>query len=406
VPLQQVLHHGLLPGHPAIKRRSALYFGYHSIRFYFQEVSMRPLSRFAVFALIACPIAAAALAAGCSDDTGGSGATSTTGSASGGTGGREGTGGTETGTGGAGGTGTAAGGAGGTGTAAGGAGGTGTAAGGAGGAGGEAPMMIATCQSKIYQCGDLLDNDNDGLIDSKDPDCLGPCDNTENSYYGGIPGQAGPACTVDCYFDSDSGAGNDNCYWNHKCDPNEVAPNYYPEPSEGAQCAYNPNANTPGTGSSCEQLNATQSQVCHDVCGPLTPNGCDCFGCCELPSGSGKYVWLGSTDLNDQPSCKIADLADPDKCHPCKPVDACLNTCGKCEICVGKETLPPECFPPVGAGGAGQGGSGQGGMPGTGGTGGGEMQCPAGIQACGLPGQPPCPFNKYCITGCCQVIPS
>jgi hypothetical protein len=375
---------------------------------------MYRLSRFAVLALIACPIAAAALAAGCSsDDTGGSASTSTTGSTSGGTGGREGTGGTEAGSGG---TGTAAGGAGGTGTAAGGAGGTGTAAGGAGGtgtaggAGGTPPMMIAACEAQIYECGDLLDNDNDGLIDSKDPDCLGPCDNTEDSYYGGIPGQAGPACTVDCYFDNDSGTGNDNCYWNHKCDPNETAPNYYPEPSEGAQCAHDPNANTPGTGSTCAQLNATQSQVCHDVCGPLTPNGCDCFGCCELPSGSGKFVWLGSTDLNDQPSCKIADLADPDKCHPCKPVDACLNTCGKCELCVGKETLPPECFPPMGTGGAGQGGSGQGGSgqggTGEGGTGGTEMQCPPGIEACGLPGQPPCPFNKYCITGCCQVIPS
>ena len=34
---------------------------------------------------------------------------------------------------------------------------------------------------------------------------------------------------------------------------------------------------------------------------------------------------------------------DPDKCKPCKPVTACLNTCQHCEICLGKPTLPADC---------------------------------------------------------------
>jgi hypothetical protein len=148
-----------------------------------------------------------------------------------------------------------------------------------------------------------------------------------------------------------------------------------------------------------------QSATCHDICSPLTPNGCDCFGCCELPAGSKKYVFLGSVDADTGlASCKLADLDDPKKCHPCEPVDACLNTCGVCELCIGKDTLPPECFPSGagGAGGAGQGGAGQGGN----GAGGGDtMQCPLGVQACGLAGQAPCPPNYYCITGCCQAIP-
>ncbi len=285
------------------------------------------------------------------------------------------------------------------GTAAGGAGGTGGGEGGGastGGAGGlGAPTMTGTCQGKIYACGDLLDNDGDGKIDYQDPDCLGTCDATEDSFYGGIPGQAGPGCIVDCYFDQDSGAGNDGCYWNHACDSNSVAPNYYPEPENGSKCEYNPNANTPGTSSSCAELDAMQADVCHNYCGPLTPNGCDCFGCCELPPGGGKFVFLGSLDkATGLPSCKLADLADPEKCHPCEPVDACLNGCGKCELCVGKDTLPPECFPDGGAGGSGgSGGSGD------------TMQCPAGIQPCGLPGQAECQINYYCITGCCQSIP-
>jgi hypothetical protein len=241
--------------------------------------------------------------------------------------------------------------------------------------------------NQYYECGDLIDNDKDGKLDAQDPDCLGPCDDTEGSYYGGIPGQMGPACLVDCYFDADSGSGNDGCYWNHQCDPHEVAPTYYPEHVEGSKCAYDPAASTPGTSQTCTQLNAAQSPACMKYCGPLTPNGCDCFGCCELPAGTGKYVWLGSDDGSRSGTCDLAHVNDATKCQPCKPVTACLNTCAKCELCIGKTTVPPECF-----------GTPDAGTPPP-------PQCPTGIQACGLPGQPACPVTHYCITGCCQPFP-
>ena len=286
--------------------------------------------------------------------------------------------------------------------------GVGTSSGGAGGMGsggatstgtytsgvGGAPTVESQCQGKVYECGDIVDNDGDGLIDYQDPDCLGPCDNTEGSYYGGIPGQAGPACLVDCYFDQDSGAGNDGCYWNHKCDPHAVAPNYYPESNNGAACEYDLGANTPGTSGSCADLYQTQSDACLAYCGPLTPNGCDCFGCCELPAGGGEYVWLGSdTDDTGMGSCSKGVIDDPARCQPCQPVAGCLNDCGTCELCLGKDTLPPECFLDggMGAGGAGGGGIGS--------------QCPPTVQPCGLQGQDPCPNNYYCITGCCQEVP-
>ncbi len=261
---------------------------------------------------------------------------------------------------------------------------------GGGGAGGIAPPTeTAACQGHIYECGDLVDNDGDGLLDSNDPDCLGPCDDTEDSYFGGIPGQSGPACKVDCYFDQDSGSGNDDCYWSHECDPNEVPPNYYPEPASGDACAYDgPDTVLPPTGQTCAELNATQSQACHDYCGPLTPNGCDCFGCCELPAGSGAYVWLGSEGLTGT-VCSIADLADPAICHPCVPVAACLNECDPCEVCIGQPEPDPSC----GEGGAGAGG------------GGGGSQCAPGIQECGLAGQAPCPGGFFCVTGCCIAEP-
>ncbi|MFO0550804.1 MAG: hypothetical protein U0271_20590 [Polyangiaceae bacterium] len=270
-----------------------------------------------------------------------------------------------------------------------------------GGAGGIAPpMSIAMCQGHIYACGDLLDNDNDGLVDSNDPDCLGPCDNTEDSLYGGIPGQSGPPCKVDCYFDQDSGSGNDDCYWSHECDGHETSPDFYPEPAEGASCKYNGDSTViPPTGKTCGELNQAQSQLCHDYCGPLTPNGCDCFGCCELPAGTGKFVWLGSEGATGTTVCTLDKVDDPTVCHPCQPVADCLNDCGPCEICIGKPLPDPSCF--GGEGGAGTGGAGGG----FGQGGAGNSQCPDGVQVCGLPGQAACPDGYFCNTGCCYGVP-
>jgi len=64
---------------------------------------------------------------------------------------------------------------------------------------GPAPTEIAPCGNKVYECGDLEDNDGDGLIDSQDEHCLGPCDNTEDSYYADIPGMTGGPCKSDCF---------------------------------------------------------------------------------------------------------------------------------------------------------------------------------------------------------------
>ncbi|MDI1451741.1 hypothetical protein, partial [Polyangium sp. 6x1] len=234
--------------------------------------------------------------------------------------------------------------------------------------------QVATCQGKTYACGDCIDNDGDCKTDSADDQCLGPCDNTENSFYGGIPGQNNSPCKSDCYFDQDTGAGNDDCYWSHKCDMLEAPPNY---PPEGSQCAYNPNANIAGYNGTCATAYTTQSQTCLDYCGPLTPNGCDCFGCCAMP-GLDYTVWLGSENPAGTGSCNANTLNDPSKCKPCTQVMACLNTCEVCEVCIGKPNLPPGCV---------------------------EQFCPAGVEKCGQPGQDPCPAGETCITGCCYPVP-
>ena len=242
----------------------------------------------------------------------------------------------------------------------------------------QAECTITPCGGKIYACGDCLDNDADGLTDSYDPECLGPCDNTEDSYFGGIPGQNNAPCKQDCYFDQDTGSGNDDCHWSQKCDPRSLAPDY--PPSGDSQCAYDLSTSIPGTTATCADLVSQQSATCLATCLPVTPNGCDCFGCCELPAGSGNNVWIGSTS-GGVGSCDAAHLDDPQACHPCTRVTSCFNDCNPCEICAGRPQPSPDCNPAT------------------------DAQCSNGRQPCGLPGQDTCPEQQYCISGCCEQAP-
>ncbi len=218
---------------------------------------------------------------------------------------------------------------------------------------------IFYCQEPhIYQCGNCLDDEEepDGAIDSHDSQCLGPCDNNENGFNTEIPGGNAAPCKQDCYFDQDSGDGNDDCQWNHHCDelqPLELNPCNYDEPCDDCEC---------------DAWYAAQSDTCLELCLPLVPNGCDCFGCCEL-HGSGEYVFIGS------PGCS---LDSEENCTPCTPVPPCLNDCGRCEICLGKTEIPEDCTP--------------------------TDRCPPDVQPCGLPDDPPCPEGLYCITGCCKPV--
>ena len=243
---------------------------------------------------------------------------------------------------------------------------------------------IVPCKGRILQCGDCLDNDGDGRVDSFDGECLGACDNTEDSLYGGItadlessPGANNAPCVMDCYFDQDTGGGNDACAWSHGCDPLSVEPGY--PPSGLSKCAYDPGTSVSGTKDSCEQLFVQQPQTCLDACLPLTPNGCDCFGCCELPAGTGRYVWLGSTQDN-LGSCTLTAAADPDRCRPCTPTPSCFNPCAPGEACVGRAPQDVSCDA-------------------------GEGRCAAGVQPCGREGDAPCSGTSYCITGCCMDVP-
>ena len=258
----------------------------------------------------------------------------------------------------------------------------------------------------LTQCTDGKDNDGDGKIDAADPECTGPLDDDESSYGSGIPGD-NVDCKADCFFDGNSGAGDDDCVWNLKCDPLDPA-QHLPPPQKN--CTYTPSL---VGGKDCPP---NQSAQCLGFCLPITPNGCDCFGCCAVPystdAGTGMMTILLKPTCQAKPDGTIDPWQDDDlpygklDCPPCTQVADCLNTCGLCEVCIGKPAPDPSCFltkdggPPTGDGAATGDGA-------TTGDGGGETPfCAPGLLYCGPGGIPPnqCPPGTYCITGCC--VPS
>jgi hypothetical protein len=234
------------------------------------------------------------------------------------------------------------------------------------------------------QCSDGKDNDGDGLVDYLDPECIGPLDNDEGSFATGIPGDNVDSCKQDCFFDGNSGMGDDGCEWQLKCD--------MANPGKGVGCPYDPNFKN------CPTM---QSDKCINNCRKLVPNGCDCFGCCEIP-GVGGLLLL--------PTCTAAKFSDPVACPRCTQRTDCANPCERCEICVGKPTIPADCGGTGGAAGSGGAGgaAGSGGAAGAGGAGGytPPPRCDNGAMPCGPGGIDPvsCPQGTGCITGCCLPV--
>jgi hypothetical protein len=207
---------------------------------------------------------------------------------------------------------------------------------------------------RTYQCGDCRDNDEDGVADARDPDCLGPCDNTEDTLDAGFANSG--KCGLDCYFDRDGGQGNDGCLWDRRCD--SLA-------GSDLECSDAP--------LNCGAV-SKQSDQCRTRCQPLVPNGCDCFGCCTF---DGRSVYVG-TLKDGKPVCTREALNDPALCAPCRPVADCQNPCTGCEVCVGEVAPPANC----------------------GGT---SIRCSTGVKACR--DHSDCGSLAYCLTGCCVDTP-
>jgi hypothetical protein len=169
-------------------------------------------------------------------------------------------------------------------------------------------------------CSNGLDDDDDGVSDGMDPECSGPFDNDEDTFATGIPGDNQDPKWQDCFFDGNSGAGDDGCRYHTDCLYGDAA-------QTDPECSI-----TAG---------------CKDFCQARTPNGCDCFGCCTVQDESGTVA-----DIYITASCSTDNLDDTDACPRCTKSANCENTCGRCELCPGKTEadLPEDCatvVPPV-----------------------------------------------------------
>ena len=210
------------------------------------------------------------------------------------------------------------------------------------------PCQPLACEGKTYACGDCEDNDGDGKVDLLDPECISPCDDQEDSFATGLPGDNMDPCKQDCFFDGNSG--NDACDWNLACDP--MSPG-------GDACPYDPN----------KVCDPAQPAQCAETCG--VPNGCDCFGCCTIVvDGMSHDVFIGDKD------CTVANI---DSCQQCTKNADCDDECKpeQCEVCFGGE-LPPGCDEPT---------------------------CDV-ADPCQLDGEgnSDCPEGTFCQTGCCEPI--
>lgn len=260
--------------------------------------------------------------------------------------------------------------------------------------------LAGTAGTGTAACNNGKDDDGDGLIDGFDPECTGPFDDDEGTFATGIPGDNRDPKWQDCFFDGNSGAGDDDCRYATGCLTGEL----------------------PQTDNNCKLTDA-----CVKFCAPLTQNGCDCFGCCTVQTADGTTV-----DIAENASCSLANLDDTKACPRCVKNTQCGNTCGECELCPGKTVadLPASCTPSSGTGGSGNvaGAPGNGGetsaggassvggaSPGSGGTlgaggavsgtgGGGVTWTCDGAQVCG-PNLPPCQgTSEYCSLGCCIPV--
>ena len=255
---------------------------------------------------------------------------------------------------------------------------------GSGGGGYDGPTLGVDGSGKIpigsAQCSDGIDNDGDGLVDYDDPECVGPLDNDESSFATGIPGDNMDACKQDCFFDGNSGMGDDHCNWQLKCDPQ----------SHEASCPYDPSyASSHQTECS---VASSQSQACIDFCRQLVPNGCDCFGCCAVPQAP-QPIRLAAT-------CTAEKFNDPSRAPPARRSPSARSRAATATSASARRRCPRTAIPAPPTAAPTPPPT----PPPTSYTP--PRTCTGGFVACGPGGVDPaaCPSNTGCVTGCCLPI--
>ncbi len=206
------------------------------------------------------------------------------------------------------------------------------------------------CGTVLCQCNDGVDNDNDGKIDLFDTLCSGAQDNDESSISLGVgdnpnslTGINGDNVTVahqDCFFDGDTGPGNDRCEYDTQC----LCPEPWSDSNNDGKvddCLKGttaiPYSSTPDCNLEQKEPPKPESKSCKLLCGQYIPNGCDGKGCCDFYKANGDKVEI-SLALSSKTCDPNVSMAG---CVTCTQDTDVVNTCDTCEICLGKSPSQP-----------------------------------------------------------------
>jgi hypothetical protein len=194
----------------------------------------------------------------------------------------------------------------------------------------------AGCSATGTQCNNCIDDDHDGLTDGFDPQCASAADELEGSFATGISGDNIDQFIQDCFFDGNSGGGDDKCAY-HTCCLTDV--NHDGTCSLSGGPAYDP-------------ADCTVTQQCINNCAKLATPGCDCFGCCTVCADEADPTHCVdiATSPAISPECTQDTVYDPTKCKPCaKSTQCAAEPCGgtTCTLCPGQlpSDLPDTCNP-------------------------------------------------------------
>ncbi len=221
------------------------------------------------------------------------------------------------------------------------------------------------CVVGAAQCNNCVDDDMDGEIDGNDIECTGAIDDDEGSFATGISGDNMDLVNQDCFFDGNSGAGDDRCN-RHVCCMLGLTPEQCDD--KGYDGNYDPIDDCPA-----------QDPLCIQNCAPLVPPGCDCFGCCTLCDDAGcEDIYINPVVA---PDCDENSLHDPALCPTCEPAADCGTDCpidtSDCILCPGEDesALGPDCT---------------------------STECPGGDTPC--TGNTDCADGEFCSSGCCIFV--
>jgi len=185
------------------------------------------------------------------------------------------------------------------------------------------------------QCDDGIDNDGSRGIDMLDFTCISPWDDSEGAFGTGISGDNFALVKQDCFFDGNSGGGQEQCSYPTVCLCPDTDNNGKPGPCEIGGRTVKEAKCTAGEGSNSCKAYCAVDQGCLDTCMDKTPNGCDCFGCCAVTKANGVV-----SNFLLSPTC---DPSTGENCTSCVQASSCLNACDTCEICIGKPSVPASC---------------------------------------------------------------